>query len=288
MTLNNPYRTEVEPIWCPGCGNYGTLQCLTAKVFTELGIPNNQISIVSGIGCASRIPGYIETYGFNIIHGRAIPFAIGQKIGAEIKGIKLLVVVIGGDGDLSSIGGNHFIHAARNLTAIKVIMVDNHNFAMTKGQAGPTTPFSGDVIKAEVLNPQLDPLRIMLDNMISAGSGFLAQGLATNINHLSRIMKEAILYNGFAFVNVQTPCPTFNTASWLDKLKDKNFCFYLEEGKPVELPNGETWIHDPTNADLAWRLLKVPIDQRPYLGVIWRGPELKENYLERIRRIYND
>lgn len=274
------YRTDVKPIWCKGCGNFGILDALTKKVFVKLDIPEHQISVVTGIGCSARIANYIDTYSFNGIHGRALPRAAGQKLGSQILGKQLFVVVIGGDGDMQAIGGLHLMHAAIRGVNLTCLMVDNHVYAMTKGQAGPTTPlFSG------ALNPQVDPIRNMLSYMVSAGTGFLAQGLATNPKHLASLIEQAILYPGFAFINVQTPCVTFGAKFWLENLKDDKFVFYLKEGEPVELPDGKSWIHDPSNENLAWELMKVPIDQRPYLGVIWKGPVI-EDYAARVRHLF--
>jgi len=285
---NNPYRTEVEPIWCKGCGNYGVLDALTRRVFAKMGIPRHKISVVTGIGCSSRIAGYVNTYSSNGIHGRAIPHATGQKLASQILNKELHAVVIGGDGDMQAIGGLHLQHAADRGVNLTCLMIDNHGYAMTKGQTSPTTPFSGSghgALTSGTFNPQLDPLRNMLSYMVSAGNGFLAQGLASNPEHLALLLEQAISYCGFAFISVQTPCITFNNKSWLRKLRDDKFAFYLQEGEPVELPDGRSWIHDPNNEDLAWALMKVPIDQRPYLGVIWRGPE-KEDYTARVRRLF--
>ena len=221
--MSNEYRTQVKPIWCKGCGNYGVLDAVTRKTFIRMGIPKNEISVVTGIGCSSRIAGYIDTFAFNGLHGRALPRASGQKIASQIRGRKLNVVVIGGDGDLEAIGGLHLMHAAVRGVDLTCLMIDNHCYAMTKGQTGPTTPFhepGHGALTSETFNPQIDPLRNMLSYMVSAGTGFLAQGLATNPEHLSSLIEQAILYRGFAFINAQTPCVTFNNKEWLKTLRD--------------------------------------------------------------------
>jgi pyruvate/2-oxoacid:ferredoxin oxidoreductase beta subunit len=147
-------------------------------------------------------------------------------------------------------------------------MLDNQVYAMTKGQTSPTTPDELPV----------DPL---LD-MLTFGTGFLAQGFVFNIPHLVDILEAAILYKGFSFVSIQSPCVSFGKPAWHSHLKNSGF--YLKEGEPAQLPNGESWLHDPTNKDLARKLVEVALNKRPYYGIIYRGQE-KEGYLERVKRI---
>lgn len=262
------YRSEVKPVWCPGCGDYGVIEAVT-RAFAKLGVPEHKIFITTGIGCGSRIVGYFSTYGINATHGRAVPRAQGVKLASLIRGIDLTTLAIGGDGDFFSIGAGHLPHAVRRNIDITCIMLDNQVYAMTKGQTSPTTPcFNEDghssIRTSHALNPPVDPL---LD-MLTYGTGFLAQGLATNVPHLADIIASAILYKGFSFVSIQTHCVSFQEAEWAEHLKRDGF--YLKEGERVELPNGESWIHNPVDRDLARKLAEVPLKERPYYGIIYQ------------------
>lgn len=262
------YRSEVKPVWCPGCGDYGFLKAVT-QAFAELDIPKHKIFVATGIGCSSRIVGYFDVYGINGIHGRAVPLAQGAKLASLVRGIDLTALAIGGDGDLFSIGSGHLPHAARRNLDITCIMLDNQVYAMTKGQTSPTTPcIAGNeraVIRtSHALNSPVDPL---LD-MLAYGAGFLAQGFALNIPHLAEVLKAAILYKGFSFVSVQTHCTSFQEPEWAEHLKKDGF--YLKEGERVELPNGEAWLHNSADKNLARKIAEVPLKERPYYGIIFQ------------------
>lgn len=262
------YRSEIKPIWCPGCGDYGFLDALT-KTFAKLRIPKHKIFIATGIGCSSRIAGYFDTYGINGIHGRAIPIAQGVKLGSLALGQDLTVIAIGGDGDFFSIGAGHLPHAARRNINITCIMLDNQVYAMTKGQTSPTTPhFEGgngsSIRTSHSLNPPVDPL---LD-MLTYGTKFLGQGLATNIPHLVELLEAAITYKGFSFLSVQSHCVSFQEKEWAEHIKRD--CFYLKEGEEVKLPTGESWLHNPQDKTLARKLVEVALKERPYYGIIYR------------------
>lgn len=270
------YLSGLKPVWCPGCGDYGVLTAFT-KVFAKLQIPKHKLYISTGIGCSSRIVGYFSTYGKNGIHGRALPSGQGAEIANKILGLGLTVLTIGGDGDLFSIGAEHLSHAVRRNLDITCIMLDNQIYAMTKGQTSPTSPYDeNDVQTSHNLNPPVDPL---LD-MLTFGTGFLAQGLATNVPHLIGVLEAAILYKGFSFVNIQSQCVSFQKKEWHEDLRTKGF--YLKEGEKVELPNGENWIHNLSDKNLARKLVEVALCKRPYYGIIYKGPE-KPGYLERIK-----
>jgi len=211
------YRSRIQPVWCPGCGDYGVLDALT-KTFAKLEIPKHKIFVATGIGCSSRIAGYFDTYGINGIHGRAVPIAQGVKLASLVRGIDLATLAIGGDGDFFSIGAGHLPHAVRRNIDITCIMLDNQVYAMTKGQTSPTTPCFGEesiksIRTSHALNPPVDPL---LD-MLTYGTKFLAQ--AANIPHFIEIAEKAILYKGFAFVSVQTHCVSFQEKEWAEHLK---------------------------------------------------------------------
>ena len=128
------YKSDVKPIWCPGCGDYHVLMSF-GRAFAQLGLPPEQIAVISGIGCSSRIPAYTNCYGFHGVHGRSLALAAGLKVTRP----DLTVVVASGDGDGYSIGGNHFLHACRRNIDMTYVVMDNHIYGMTKGQPSPTT-----------------------------------------------------------------------------------------------------------------------------------------------------
>ena len=271
MTITADYRTRIKPIWCLGCGNFGLLSALARRVLPNLGIAKHQTLIVSGIGCSSRIPAYVDTYGFNSIHGRAITIAQGAKLARP----DLTVIAIGGDGDFFSIGAGHLPHAVRRNIDITCIMVNNFVYALTKGQTSPTTPHleqgEGPFLSREFY-PPVDPMLDMVSYSVSTRSSFVAQGIATDVSHLDWLIEEGIKHKGFSFIIVLTPCVTFNPSELFNTLREK--ASYLSEGELVELPDTATekaWLHDPSNISLALKLAQVPVLEKPYLGIFFQG-----------------
>ena len=197
------YKSSLKPVWCPGCGHFAVLSAAT-KAFAHLELEQQDVAVVSGIGCSSRVPAYMSTYGFHGIHGRALPLATGLKAMRP----ELTVVVAGGDGDGFSIGGNHFLHACRRNVDLTYIVMDNEVYGMTKGQASPTT--APDWLHGK-LTPQgsgtrpFNPAAIAL----SSGASFVARAFSGQPNEIARILCEAISHRGFSFVQVLSPCPTF-------------------------------------------------------------------------------
>ena len=273
MTRNLDYRTRVKPVWCLGCGNFGLLNALTRRVLPRLGIPNHQTLIVSGIGCSSRMPAYVDTYGLNSIHGRAIVIAQGAKLAKP----GLTVIAIGGDGDFFSIGAGHLPHAVRRNIDITCVMVNNFIYALTKGQTSPTTPHlerGAGLFLSWEFYPPVDPMLDMISYSVSTRSSFIAQGIATDIPHLAWLIEEGIKHRGFSFISVLTHCVTLNTPELFNTIKKK--ASYLTDGHPVELPDSSTekpWLHDPSNIGLALRLAQSPVSEKPHLGVFFRGKE---------------
>ena len=265
------YRTGVRPIWCPGCGDFSLLSVLTRQVFVDLNIPNHDAFLVSGIGCSSRIPGYINTYGINSIHGRAVVIAQGAKLANP----KLNVIAIGGGGDFFSIGAGHLPHAVRRNIDITCIMVNNFVYALTKGQTSPTTPHldrgEGPFLSREFY-PPVDPLLDMISYSVSTRASFIAQGIATDPSHLAGLIEEGIKHKGFSFISVLTPCATFDPPELFATIKAR--ASYLREGEPVELPeslSAEWWRHDPGNISLALKLAQTSLMEKPHLGIFFRG-----------------
>jgi len=197
------YKSNLKPIWCPGCGHFGVLSAVT-KALAYLAIPKEKVALVSGIGCSSRMPAYMDTFGFHGVHGRALPVATGLKAARP----DLTVLVAGGDGDGFSIGGNHFLHACRRNLDMTYIVMDNEVYGMTKGQSSPTT--DPDWMKSKLTPhgtgiPQFNPAAIAL----ASGAGFIAKGFSGDPNKLTQLIVEAIKYPGFAFIQVLSPCTTF-------------------------------------------------------------------------------
>jgi len=196
------YKTDLKPVWCPGCGDFGVLNALY-RALAELKFEPHDTVVVSGIGCSSRLPGYVEAYGFNSLHGRGLPIATGVKLASPA----LNVIAVGGDGDGIAIGGNHFLHAARRNTDLTYIMMDNEIYGLTKGQAAPTTP-TGDKTKSTTYgNPEaaVDPCALA----ISFGATWVGRGFSGDVKGTTELMKQAIAHKGFAFLNIVSPCVTW-------------------------------------------------------------------------------
>ena len=208
------YKSGIKAVWCPGCGHFAVLSALT-KAMAHLGLVKEQVAVVSGIGCSSRLPAYIDTYGFHGVHGRALAAASGLKAARP----DLTVIAAGGDGDGFSIGGNHFLHACRRNMNITYIVMDNEVYGMTKGQASPTT--LPDWCNSKMTPhgtgiPSFNPAAIAL----AAGASFIARGYSGEPAEVTRLLVEAIEHPGFAFVQVLSGCVTFrpDQKSWKDEV----------------------------------------------------------------------
>ena len=195
-------RMERMPhIWCPGCGIGTTVNCFV-RALVESKVDLDHVAVVSGIGCAGRVAGYLRLDSFHTTHGRAIPFATGLKLANP----SLDVVVYSGDGDLFAIGGNHFIHAARRNIDIKVICVNNLNYAMTGGQTAPTTPLAA--LTATAPNGNFEPPFNLPQVADAAGAVYVARWTTWHVRQLVRSVAEVFQKKGFCFIEVLSPCPT--------------------------------------------------------------------------------
>jgi len=209
------YKSDVKPIWCPGCGDFSVLAAITRALAT-MNLPPEDVAVVSGIGCSSRIPAYTSVYGFHGVHGRALPVATGLKIARP----DLTVLVTGGDGDGFSIGGNHFLHACRRNVDLTYIVMDNQVYGMTKGQASPTTApdWEGSKLTPEGsgINP-FHPLVVAL----AAGANFIARCSSSDPNNVADMIAQAIRHPGFSLVHVLSPCVTFRPeqAEWKHQVR---------------------------------------------------------------------
>ena len=245
------YKSELKPIWCPGCGDFGVLSALY-RALANIGRPPHEIAFVSGIGCSSRIPGYTTAYGFNSVHGRALPIAQGIKLANP----ELLVLVAGGDGDGFSIGGGHVPHAIRRNMDLTYIVMDNQIYGLTKGQLSPEGSLE------EPVNPLL--------YVLGYGAHFVAQSTPADQMGLTAVIEEAIRFPGFAFVNVQSPCVTFGDPN--QQLKA-----HKEGLKSLAKIN-----YDPSHRVKAMALAQT-YGKDLYTGVFYRNPNPPPTYESQVR-----
>jgi len=223
------FVSDQEVRWCPGCGDYSILAQMQ-KMLPELKIPRENIVFISGIGCSSRFPYYVESYGFHSIHGRALTLATGLKTARP----ELSVFVITGDGDGLSIGGNHLLHAMRRNVDLNVVLFNTRIYGLTKGQFSPTSEF-GKVTKSSpygTTESPLNPIRVAL----AAGATFVARSIDRDIKHLEEMLYRAALHKGISFVEVYQNCNIFNDgafAAFYDKDVRQDKMVYLEDGKPL-------------------------------------------------------
>lgn len=196
-------RTEKMPhIWCPGCG-HGTVLGAVIRAIDAVGLDKNKVCIVSGIGCASRAPGYMDFDTLHTTHGRALAFATGIKLAKP----ELNVIVLTGDGDLAAIGGNHFIHAARRNIGITTICFNNSIYGMTSGQFSPMTPKGHLATTAPYGN--IDRDFDLCDLARAAGATYVARSTAFHARQLSDLIAKGMRHDGFAFIEAVTQCPTY-------------------------------------------------------------------------------
>ncbi|WP_144932572.1 2-oxoacid:ferredoxin oxidoreductase subunit beta [Paenibacillus sp. 32O-W] len=212
MATLKDFRNNVKPNWCPGCGDF-SVQASIQRAAANLGLEPEQLAIVSGIGCSGRISGYINAYGFHGTHGRALPIAQGLKMANR----DLTVVAAGGDGDGFAIGMGHTIHAIRRNIDITYIVMDNQIYGLTKGQPSPRSAegFKTKGAPHGAIEIALAPLELAL----AAGATFVAQSFSSNLKQLTSLIEQAINHKGFAFLNVFSPCVTFNKINTYDWFK---------------------------------------------------------------------
>ncbi|MGI5852537.1 MAG: 2-oxoacid:ferredoxin oxidoreductase subunit beta [Clostridiales bacterium] len=237
-----------KPTWCPGCGNY-SIHTALKQALEELGLAPHEVVLSSGIGQAAKMPQYIDVNGFNGLHGRALPPAIGVRFANK----NLKVIVESGDGDTYGEGGNHFIHTIRRNVDIAHFVHDNQVYGLTKGQASPTTAMGQpttmqfDGVKLEPVNP--------MTLALSAGAGFVARGFSGDIPHLVNLMKEAITYKGYALLDILQPCVVWNRVN--------TFRWYRE--RVYKLPEE----YDYTDKKIAYEKASEFGDRIP-IGILYR------------------
>ncbi|GBD14259.1 2-oxoglutarate oxidoreductase subunit KorB [bacterium HR25] len=246
MLTVKDYKSDQKPVWCPGCGDFGVLSA-TFKALAALQLPKHQVVVVSGIGCSSRSPYFMSTFGLHGVHGRALPIATGLKLARP----DLTVLVMGGDGDLMAIGAGHLPHAAARNIDITCVMMDNQTYGLTKAQASPTS-FIGQKTKSTPYGVIAKPLNPVLFALVY-GATFVARGYSARPNELANILVEAIKHKGFSFVHVQSPCAEFyNTYDYYDQ-------------RVTELPP------DWDRHDLKAAVELALTEDRVHLGVFYEG-----------------
>ena len=205
------YKSGDKPVWCPGCGDFGVLTA-TYKALAQLQLQKKDVVVVSGIGCSSRTPYFMSTYGFHGVHGRSLPIATGIKL----TNPDLTVLVMGGDGDLMAIGLGHFPHCASRNIDLTCVMMDNQTYGLTKAQSSPTS-FIGHKSKSTpygVITKPMNPVLFAL----SSGATFVARGYSAKPNELTQLLVQGVQHKGFAFIHVQSPCAEFfNTYDYYDE-----------------------------------------------------------------------
>jgi len=204
-TEQDDYTPELEPqaTWCPGCGDFGVLKALKGAA-QELGKSPEEMLLCTGIGCSGKLNSYFDSYGFHTIHGRSLPVARAAKLANP--GVE--VIAAGGDGDGYGIGGNHFMHTARENHDMTYIVFNNEIFGLTKGQTSPTSP-KGHKSKTQPHGSAKEPLR-PLSLSLNAGASYVARTAAVNPNQAKNIIVEAMEHDGFAHIDFLTQCPTWN------------------------------------------------------------------------------
>ncbi|WP_028399059.1 2-oxoacid:ferredoxin oxidoreductase subunit beta [Ectobacillus panaciterrae] len=213
MATFKDFRNNVKPNWCPGCGDF-SVQAAIQRAAANVGLEPEQMAVVSGIGCSGRISGYINSYGFHGIHGRALPIAQGLKMANR----DLTVIASGGDGDGFAIGMGHTIHAIRRNIDVTYIVMDNQIYGLTKGQTSPRS----DVGFKTKSTPQgsIEPALSVMEMALTAGATFVAQSFSSDLKELTQLIEEGMRHKGFSLINVFSPCVTYNKVNTYDWFKE--------------------------------------------------------------------
>ncbi|MBF0145501.1 MAG: 2-oxoacid:ferredoxin oxidoreductase subunit beta [Magnetococcales bacterium] len=243
------YKSEVPVVWCPGCGHYGILNAIY-RALSEAGVDPSQLICISGIGCSSRSPYFINSYKMHTLHGRAGAVATG----AQLVRRDLAIMVLGGDGDGFSIGGGHMPHLARKNVDITYVLFDNGIYGLTKGQYSPTsrpemkaytTPYGGP---EEPMNPLL--------YMLTYGATYVAQAFAGKPGICAELIRGGLEHRGFSYINIYSQCPSFNKVDTIDHYRD------LMESVPRD--------HDVTDLGAAITLARQSSEGKAPMGLLYK------------------
>jgi 2-oxoglutarate ferredoxin oxidoreductase subunit beta len=305
------FESDQDVRWCPGCGDYAILSAIQ-KSMPDLGVPRENIVFISGIGCSSRFPYYMNTYGFHTIHGRAPAIATGLRLARP----DLKVFLVTGDGDGLSIGGNHMLHILRRNVDVKILLFNNRIYGLTKGQYSPTSEL-GKVTKSTPMGSADRPIN-PLAFALGCGATFVARTVDRNIPHMDAMLKRAAQHKGTAFLEILQNCPVYNEGVWnviYEKESRLQFELRLEHGKPLlfgppddrravimdgvvpkvvkakDVPESALWVHDETNTNAAKLLADLFAPEFPVpIGVLTAidGPVYEDILLEQERRAISD
>jgi 2-oxoglutarate ferredoxin oxidoreductase subunit beta len=283
------FESDQDVRWCPGCGDYAILSAVQ-KTMPDLGVPKENIVFISGIGCSSRFPYYMNTYGFHTIHGRAPAIATGLRVARP----DLKVFVVTGDGDGLSIGGNHMLHILRRNVNLTILLFNNRIYGLTKGQYSPTSEL-GKVTKSTPVGSADRPVN-PLAFALGCGATFVARTIDRDVRHMEEMLRRAAQHNGAAFLEILQNCNVYNDLAWnvlYDKESKLAHELRLEHGKPLlfgppdarqavvmdgvipkvvaakDAPESRLWVHDERNVNAAKILADLWTPQFPVpIGVL--------------------
>jgi 2-oxoglutarate ferredoxin oxidoreductase subunit beta len=305
------FESDQDVRWCPGCGDYAILSAIQ-KMMPDLGIPREEIIFISGIGCSSRFPYYMNTYGFHTIHGRAPAVATGLKLARP----ELTVFVVTGDGDGLSIGGNHMLHVLRRNVNVTILLFNNRIYGLTKGQYSPTSEL-GKVTKSTPVGSTDRPVN-PLSFALGCGATFVARTVDRTIAHMEETIKRAAAHRGASFVEILQNCNVYNDRAWqvlYDKESKVQFELRLEHGKPLlfgppddrkglvldgvrprvvaakDVPESALWVHDETNINAAKVIAELFSPEYPVpVGVLAsvEAPVYEDLMIEQERRAISE
>lgn len=260
MATFKDFRNDVKPNWCPGCGDFSVLAAIQRAV-ANAGIEPEKLALISGIGCSGRISGYLNAYGLHGIHGRALPIAQGVKMANR----DLTVIASGGDGDGFAIGTAHTVHAIRRNMNITYVVMDNHIYGLTKGQTSPRSNY-GFVTKSTPMGAIEQPISA-LQLALSAGATFVAQTMASDLKEMTELIEQGIKHEGFALINVLSPCVTFNKTNTYDWFKEHVKSLSTIEGYDPS-NKGQAFSTLLENEDLVTGLIYQDTTQKPYEDLV--------------------
>ncbi len=305
------FESDQDVRWCPGCGDYAILSAVQ-KTMPDLGIPKEDIVFISGIGCSSRFPYYMNTYGFHTIHGRAPAVATGLRLARP----DLKVFIVTGDGDGLSIGGNHMLHVLRRNVNVTILLFNNRIYGLTKGQYSPTSEL-GKVTKSTPLGSADRPVN-PLAFALGCGATFVARTVDRNIAHMEEMLRRAAHHKGAAFVEILQNCNVYNDLAWnvmYDKEQKLQYELRLEHGKPLlfgpqddrravimdgvrpkvvtakDVPASALWVHDESNVNAAKLLADLFAPDFPVpIGVLAAvaGPVYEEIMLDQEQKAISE
>lgn len=259
------YKGKIHPDWCPGCGDFSVLSALQTALL-ELELKPHQVMVVSGIGCSSNLPGFINTYGMHTLHGRSLAVGTGAKFGNH----EMKIICTGGDGDGYGIGGNHFLHVMRRNVDLTYIVMDNQIYGLTTGQVSPTS-VKGMKTKTTPHGSVENPINPIPLAMVG-GATYVARGFSGKQKHLVQLIKGAIQHKGFSLVDVFSPCVTYN--------KDNTYQWFNPRVKMLEDQE-----HDPSDFHKAFEQGNKWGDEIP-IGLFWRRKDLPS--LEELEPVLHD